>query len=93
MNQRYEDLNESTYFRCADFSSIVTLVYFGCQIVGFENHSPSSQKLYALFEKSKELDDLLELCWKRKLQAEPLALLECVRLIKNRMNEHMRTGS
>lgn len=75
-------LKENDFFETSDLNLANCLCFFNRPIeaINWENN-----KATFLFQRDKNLDDLIQRYWRRELFVEPVAFLDCLRTLKTRL--------
>ena len=77
-------LTEQDFFRTSDFCLAATLAVW-LPLASVDRSNP--RRTAFIFERSAELDELLEAFHKRDLRVEPQEFYSAVRLVKSRLYE------
>lgn len=87
MNMSKQILNNADYYKTSDLGLTALLsLYYPIDAV----NKADSQKVQFLFEKSKQLDELVDAYWRQETKVEPQSYFNQLRFIKSRLYEHKR---
>jgi hypothetical protein len=75
-------LNEQKYYESSDMALISTIYYFGYKIEAINKNSP---RAIFIFERDKQLDELIQGFWAHTLQVDPLGYFNSLKEIKTRL--------
>lgn len=82
-NYMIKILSKNDYFSTSDLTLVVTLCYFGCKIKAVDRENVT--KIQFCFERSADLNKLIECFWKKELLVEPIAFFSLIKEIKSRI--------
>jgi hypothetical protein len=79
-----ENMNQyEAEFRTSEISLAATLVAFGYPLDFLER--TDSSKVFFVFKRDSQLDEIIQRFWSRNLTVEPLTLFESQRYLKSRI--------
>jgi len=77
-----ENLNNNYIYRSADLA-LCAMIFLYKPLAGIDKQNPRRAEF--LFERSQELNDLVERFWRRELKVDPRAYFDALRSIKARL--------
>lgn len=76
------------YFSTPDITLASTILHFGIKLEALDPENPN--RIQFCFERTKELDELVQLFWRGELKVEPLQFSAAQKILKSRINNETR---